>query len=259
MTYTSQLTLREWILSALHARGGSASKRQVIEDIFVAHGHELHPEELQPQRSRKTELVWQNNAAWQRQHMVNDGLLLPVVERGIWTLSELGNDAAWILVKAVDNVGPNSLTETQIDPSEFKPKDDSEYLAFVRGSLQVRTREHETLIKDYGHFLLSSGMFPRTNCHPIDFQVLGSSERIIGEAKVLYSGNATDAVRAAMAQLFMYRHFITGHKGVQLLALFSESVGDAYVNFLDGIGILAVWRNDQGWHGSERAKELKLA
>ncbi len=73
---------------------------------------------------------------------------------------------------------------------------------------------------------------------------------------MLYNGNASEAVRAAVGQLFDYRHFFYVVPGLplpSLLALFSESVGGAYVEFLESLSIASVWRSVGSWAGSSSA------
>jgi hypothetical protein len=64
------------------------------------------------------------------------------------------------------------------------------------------------------------------------------------EAKVLYSGNATDAVRAAIGQLMTYRYFLYQcHAPPYLLALFNEPVRDAYSALMESLGIAVTCRD----------------
>jgi hypothetical protein len=79
------------------------------------------------------------------------------------------------------------------------------------------------------------------------------------EAKVLYQGNATNAVRAAFGQLFAYRHFLYQKLQPQLVALFSEPIGDGYVAFLEACGIASVWKESRGWAGSATATSWGIA
>ena len=72
------------------------------------------------------------------------------------------------------------------------------------------------------------------------------------EAKVLYDGNATSAVRESVGQLFSYAHFLYETRPA-LVALFSESIGDAYVDFLESLRIQTIWRTESGWKASASA------
>jgi hypothetical protein len=64
---------------------------------------------------------------------------------------------------------------------------------------------------------------------------------------MLYDGNATEAVRAAVGQLFAYRNFLYTASPPSLLGLFSEPVGSAYVAFLESLSIAAVSRSAGAW------------
>jgi hypothetical protein len=82
------------------------------------------------------------------------------------------------------------------------------------------------------------------------------------EVKMLYNGNAAEAVRAAVGQLFDYRHFFYIVRGLpppQLIGLFSEPVGGAYVEFLESLSIASVWRSSGSWVGSSGAVVAGLA
>jgi hypothetical protein len=82
----------------------------------------------------------------------------------------------------------------------------------------------------------------------------------IVEAKVLYLGNAMNATRSALGQLYTYRHFLYGDQdGPGLLALFSESIGDALMSFLETVGVSSVWYDAGEWIGSPTAIATGLA
>jgi hypothetical protein len=78
-------------------------------------------------------------------------------------------------------------------------------------------------------------------------------------AKVLYQGNATDAVRAVLGQLYTYRYFLYSDILPRLVGLFSEPIGDAYAAFLDECGIASVWKGGGHWMGSPTARTYDLA
>ena len=78
---------------------------------------------------------------------------------------------------------------------------------------------------------------------------------------MVYNGNAAEAVRAAIGQLFDYRHFFYVVPKLplpSLLALFSEPVGIAYVEFMESLSISSVWRSGGSWAGSPRAIAARL-
>ncbi|MET9177794.1 hypothetical protein ABZX88_06150 [Kitasatospora aureofaciens] len=79
------------------------------------------------------------------------------------------------------------------------------------------------------------------------------------EAKVVYNGNATAAVREAVGQLLSYRHFLhPDPPAPRLVALFTETVGEGCVAFLESLGIAAVWKTPEGWQGSTMATKNEI-
>jgi len=139
---------------------------------------------------------------------------------------------------------------------QFAPKSDSDYVSHLIGKALVKSRRHETLVKEYGEHASSLGLSPATNVHPRDLTLVSGGEEWLVEAKVVYRGNTTNAVRDAIGQLLQYRHFLyPSDSSVRLVALFTEPVGDAYVKFLTSVGITSVWMATGGWHGSATAIE----
>lgn len=141
-------------------------------------------------------------------------------------------------------------TTKGIDPlRNFAPKSDGEYVTHLAGKTLVKSRRHETLVKEYGEHAAALGFSPATNVHPRDLTLLKGDDEWLVEAKVVYSGNATNAARDAMGQLLQYRHFLYDSESpVRLVALFTEPIGDAYVDLLESVGIMAVWKSTGGWH-----------
>lgn len=152
--------------------------------------------------------------------------------------------------------------QASTDPlKNFTPKDSSDYLAHLAGRVLVKSRAHEKLVKDYGEWAKSQGFKPFT-LHPRDLVLEHPQGECLVEAKMLYDGNATKAVRAAVGQLFAYRHFfyvVHGQPLPSLLALFSEPIGGAYVEFLESLSIASVWRSAASWAGSPSAVATDLA
>lgn len=140
------------------------------------------------------------------------------------------------------------------DPVErFKPKDASDYETHLAGRTLTKHREHEALIEQFGRFVQEKGFSASTNVHPRDLTLTRGTGHWLVEAKAIYTGNATQAVREATGQLLTYRHFLyraVGKPDPYLVGLFTESVGDGYVQFLESMGIGSVWRTPQGWEGS---------
>jgi hypothetical protein len=147
------------------------------------------------------------------------------------------------------------------DPlSYFRPRDDSEYVARVEARELVKSRRHETLIREYGEWIQARGFRASTAEHPKDLVLQRDGDEWLIEAKVLYRGNATDAVRAAVGQLLQYRHFLCHEDALpRLVALFAEPVGGAFVTFLETLGIAVVWKENGVWVGSSIARTDGIA
>jgi hypothetical protein len=145
--------------------------------------------------------------------------------------------------------------------AHFRPKDDSDYVARLQGRKLIKSRRHERLIAEYGRWAASQGFAASTSEHPRDLVLRRNGAEWLVEAKVLYRGNATEAVRAALGQLFTYRHFLWEPPTASpyLVALFSEPIGDAYVSFLDDLGVAVVWKETEGWRGSATALTAGVA
>lgn len=103
MQLTPQTVLRTFILLALNDLGGSATKARVLEAMEDRLGDVLTPDDRRLQPSNR-EVKWENQAAWERNAMVGDGLIQPYVAgrtpRGVWTLTTRGRTEAARLGKA---------------------------------------------------------------------------------------------------------------------------------------------------------------
>ncbi|WP_188295903.1 MrcB family domain-containing protein [Streptomyces sp. CBMA156] len=142
----------------------------------------------------------------------------------------------------------------------FAPKSDEEYVQFIEGREIVKSRRHETLVRDYGTYLRVKGFDVGTNVHPRDIVARSESGHWLIEAKVVRRGNATHAVREALGQLATYSFLLySPDKQPMQMALFTEEIGDAYVRLLEHHGIASVWRSATGWSGSSSAVTAGLA
>lgn len=142
----------------------------------------------------------------------------------------------------------------------FKPKDESDYLATLSGRVLLKTRRHERLVRQYGTWLANAGFAVSSKTHPRDLVAWRDDREWLIEAKILYLGNATDGVRAALGQLYAYRHFLyRADCRPSLVALFSETVGPAFVSFLETAGVESVWLEAGAWLGSPGALAAGLA
>ncbi|MGW8849978.1 MrcB family domain-containing protein [Streptomyces xiamenensis] len=144
----------------------------------------------------------------------------------------------------------------------FRPKNAAQYIAQIAARQQIKNRDHERLIADFGPHALERGFTPITEAvHPRDAILRKGGEEWIVEAKVVSKGNTTTASREALSQLFEYSHFHYAQDGRQephLLALFSEDVV-AYRPYLERHGIASVWQTPDGWRGSDRAAAWGIA
>jgi hypothetical protein len=141
----------------------------------------------------------------------------------------------------------------------FKPKSDREYIQHLEGKKLVKSRKHETLVKDYGEFVTDNGYRPATNVHPRDLILDRQREHWLVEAKIVYQGNGVRATREALAQLLMYRSFLyKPDRTVSLLALFNEDIGLLCEKFLESFNIASVWKSPSGWVGSPLAYQFEL-
>ncbi|MGY1712600.1 hypothetical protein ACI8AC_24130 [Geodermatophilus sp. SYSU D00758] len=150
--------------------------------------------------------------------------------------------------------------ETHPPRPEFKPKDSSDYLANVKGSMQRRTRKHESFLEAFAADLTAAGHLPADNMHPRDMTIAAGGEDWLVEAKTV-SVNAEEAVRAAIGQLISYRHFYyraANRKDPLLLALFDAPIGAALEELLSSLGIEVLCWEQGAWRGSGAAERLVL-
>jgi len=157
---------------------------------------------------------------------------------------------------------PSDTTDASTTLDYFKPKDSSDYTAHVVGGTFVRTRRHEALIQQYGEWVRKVGFRASTAEHPKDLVVRRDQREWLVEGEVLRPGNAAHAVREAIGQLSEYRRFLyvdRAKEAPELVGLFTEPIGDAYVGLLTELGIAAVWREGAEWRGCPSATRAGLA
>ncbi|WP_410814341.1 MrcB family domain-containing protein [Micromonospora sp. 067-2] len=157
-----------------------------------------------------------------------------------------------LVVTGVAEPKPPSVPQPFV--SQFKPKDDVDYLAQVAALSLVKTRKHETLVREYGQRLITLGFQPATNVHPRDMLAVKDDSTWLIEAKMVRRGNGIGAAREALGQLVAYKFLHHRNESIQTLAVFSEDVGALSVGLLEAYGIAAVWRDGLIWAGSSRAQ-----
>lgn len=149
------------------------------------------------------------------------------------------------------------VPEKHIDPDGlegFQPKDGSDYVAHIAERTIIKSRSHEVLIEQFGHYVEGRGFVPITKKqHPKDVILRRDGVEWLVEAKTVKRNNPTSAVREAVGQLLEYSHFLYEQPMMpHLLALFTEDI-KAYAPYLEGLKIASVWRTPEGWAGSPSA------
>ncbi|MFF4413204.1 MrcB family domain-containing protein [Streptosporangium sp. NPDC001559] len=145
-------------------------------------------------------------------------------------------------------------------PAEFKPKNAADYVANVTARTLTKSRMHETVVREYGEFLITLGLAPNTVVHPRDMTVVHNGNEWLIEVKMVRRGDAVSATREAIGQLLSYRHFLYPDRMeyVKMLAVFNEYIGDACVQLLETLNIASVWREGTTWSGSQTARSEGL-
>lgn len=252
MRLTPHSELRRWLVLALGDLEGSASRQVVLATIASRFGNLFTDDDRESPKSRPDEPKWANRVSWERADMVEEGLLAPYLGPGTpWSLTDEG----WEILERLRGQ-EDADAGAAVPFAHFKPKDDSDYQARVKAARVTKKRSHETLIAGFGEWCIARGCSASTAEHPIDLVLRRDGVEWLVEAKVVYDGDATLAVRAALAQVLMYAHFLRGKPAPILLALFSESIGDAYVEFLETYDVASIWSAGDGWDGSRSAGAL---
>lgn len=89
MALTSHSALRTRILLYLAGVGGAAARRHILDAFEEAYRDLWSDEDLLPQNTRRFESKWRNRTSFERQRMVEQGLL-EARRDGIWTLTQDG-------------------------------------------------------------------------------------------------------------------------------------------------------------------------
>jgi len=142
--------------------------------------------------------------------------------------------------------------------ADFRPKDAGDYIARLSGKTMTKSRKHEDLVHRFGQHAAGNGYKVATP-HPRDLTLRRNGTEWLIEAKVLYRGNATEAVRGAIGQLMTYRYFLyRDQPAPELMALFNEDVGAAYCDLLESLGIAVAWPDGSGWRCSASALGIEI-
>jgi septal ring factor EnvC (AmiA/AmiB activator) len=84
---TSQSVLREYIIQALKELGGYARRYNVLEQMREMLKDRLTPRDIETRGDGRV-IIWENNAAWERNAMVQEGILRTDSKFGYWELAE---------------------------------------------------------------------------------------------------------------------------------------------------------------------------
>jgi hypothetical protein len=140
---------------------------------------------------------------------------------------------------------------------EFKPTDGSDYYVKIRERDEQRSRKHVPLMAAFADHLTGIGYKPNNQgIHPRDLTATKDGQHWLIEVKVVRRGDGQQASREAVAQLLEYRRFCYSDEDqphVQMLAVFSENIGPAFVGHLESLGIASVWAQGKCWLGSPSA------
>lgn len=223
-----------------------------VQELF---GDSFTPEDLAPRLRRGVpgEPAWQNNLDSLYDRLKKSGILVTTRRGEPWALSSQGRQEAASYLEATGPTHEKDLLDN------FRPKDSSDYLARLEGRELVKHRSHEKLIFGFGKYAASHGWTPRTDVHPRDLVLQKATVECLVEARIVYDGNVTDAVRAALAQLLMYQHFLYERQKPRLIALFDQPIGSAYTSFLARHDVSSVWRGGADWAEGSTASILRSA
>lgn len=181
---------------------------------------------------------------------------LDIYDASVDALAELNARAPETFVLPAFHV---ESRRTEPNP-KFAPKSADDYVVQIQQRVQVRSRRHEAIVESFGVHAREKGWEPRTNVHPMDLLLQRNKDKILCEIKVV-KANSSLAVRESIGQLYEYRHFFAERVGKSspLLAVFSSSVGAAYVELLNELRIGSVWTTEESnWEGSADAVALGL-
>lgn len=139
----------------------------------------------------------------------------------------------------------------------FSPKDDSDYVAFIKGGAQQRSRAHETLVKRVGEFLINTGAVVLTP-HPIDLLMTKPCE-VIFEMKIVDNRSPGLLIREAVGQLLEYHYFL-GPREAFLCIVLECNPGPPLISYVeDHLKLGIAWFTSNEMHfGPRTAKHVPL-
>ncbi|MER8037077.1 MrcB family domain-containing protein [Streptomyces hydrogenans] len=148
----------------------------------------------------------------------------------------------------------------------FLPGNDQDYVVTLKGGVERRRREHETLLVAFATHAIARSFEAQRKGIGLRDLILSrndSSAAWLVEVKQIQAGGHRKAVREAVAQLLEYRHaYYRQHDrpDPHLLAVFSGPIG-GFGPYLESLGIAAVWPVADAplwWAGTSSAVEWGL-
>jgi hypothetical protein len=147
----------------------------------------------------------------------------------------------------------NPEFSTQNSGLKFSPKDDSDYVAFIKGGAQQRSRAHETLVRRVGEFLRETGAVV-ANPHPIDLLML-EPRTVAFEMKIVDNRSSGLLIREAVGQLFEYRYFL-GPRAAFLCIVLDCNPGLALISYVeDHLNFGIAWFTSNEMHFGPKTYE----
>ena len=136
----------------------------------------------------------------------------------------------------------------------FQAKSDEDYKAFIRGSIQIRSRSHEKLVNTAANWLQEKGATV-SNPHPIDL-MMTLPQKIILEAKVVGENNPIFAVREAVGQLHEYRYFLD-FRDFRMCILLNAAPDTFLMTYIEEeLGMLVLWSHHEQFMQGPRTAEF---
>jgi hypothetical protein len=146
---------------------------------------------------------------------------------------------AMSLTSAKPALQPSALLRPERE-ADFSPKPDTPYTANVPARVEVRSRDHESLVRFAGERLRARRIKVSTP-HPIDLRI-DAPLKVLLEAK-LVDGDPRFAIRHAVGQLLEYGYFL-GPEEARLGVLLDEPVGTDLVRYVeDHLGMFLLWKD----------------
>lgn len=99
MALTPHSTLRLRLLTVLETLGGSAKRAVILDELDSRYGTAWTTDDLRPQNTRQFETKWRNRTSFERQRLIEDGLLQARSD-GVWALTDLGRESIGALDRA---------------------------------------------------------------------------------------------------------------------------------------------------------------